>query len=1484
MVNGPTHCHVVNGPGATYNIESDGTIGNATGTFTNNGTFTKSAGTGTSAVGSFFVNDGGTIAAQSGTLALSAAASFSPTSTFLNTSTFQPASGAVIDIAGAGTAILDGTLTGSGAGQVVVNGANAPTFEIGDDTHAGATLNFPAGLFRLIGSGGNSPFVAGNVSGGTAVLTNNGAVTFDTTAGSISVGPGGGPLTIDNQGTITQTGPTGVELDQGDIVNEPGAVYDIQSDGTITGSIGTLTNEGTFEKSAGTGTSTVASAFVNDGGTIVAQAGTLALSPASSPTEALTFLSSSTFQPAAGTVIDLGAGTATLEGTWTGSGAGLVTASLGTLDVGASIQAGATLDFPAGLFRFVGSSGGSPGINGNEAGGTAVLTNLGFLTFDTTADSFDLGAVGGPLTFYNQGTISQTGPDGLVLGQANIVNEPGALYDIKSDGTVTADATGSDATLINMGTLLKSAGTGTATIQVLGNQGTVEVQSGTLGITTDSTNIAGNTLIGGTWDVSAGAALIFSSGADLATNDGNITLSGPGATFANVNNLATNEGRFTITSGRNFVTSGTLSNNGTVTVGPGSTLTIGGNYIQAASATLDLQLGGAPATNLFGQLQVQGSASLNGTLEAGLAGGYAPSVTDDFTVASYAAHTGNFTALQLPLTSAAGFQAAVGGTSVMLDASALIALSNVPANITVEATGPAGAVVTYTTPTLTDLVDPDPTLTTTPASGSTFPLGSTTVTISATDHSGNSTSAHFTIDVQDTTPPVLANVPASMTVEATGPAGAVATFTTPTATDLVDPNPTISATPSSGSTFPLGTTTVTVTASDHSGNTNSAHFTIDVQDTTPPVISSVPATITIEATGPAGAVATFTTPTATDLVDPNPTVTATPPSGSTFPLGTTTVTVTASDHSGNTNSAHFTIDVQDTTPPVISSVPATITIEATGPAGAVATFTTPTATDLVDPNPTISATPSSGSTFPLGTTTVTVTASDHSGNTNSAHFTIDVQDTTPPVISSVPATITIEATGPAGAVATFTTPTATDLVDPNPTVTATPPSGSTFPLGTTTVTVTATDHSGNTTSGHFTIDVQDTTPPVLANVPASMTVEATGPAGTVVTYTTPTATDLADPDPTLTTTPASGATFPLGTTTVTVTATDHSGNTTSGHFTIDVQDTTPPVLADVPAGVTVEATGAAGAVVTYTTPTATDLVDPNPTVTATPPGGSTFPLGTTTVTVTATDHSGNSTSAHFTIDVQDTTPPVLANVPASMTVEATGPAGAVATFTIPTATDLVDPNPTISATPSSGSTFPLGTTTVTVTATDHSGNTTSAHFTIDVQDTTPPVLANVPANITVTATGPSGAIVTYSNATATDLVDANPAVTATPPSGSTFPLGTTTVTVTAGDLSGNTTSATFTVTVLAPPPPPPQVTGIASVQSRKGLTSFIVVFNEPLDSASASNQGLYHVFAAVKKPGGRSSPGPWRSRTSAPIATRRRSRSAWPAPKRLSWR
>lgn len=91
--------------------------------------------------------------------------------------------------------------------------------------------------------------------------------------------------------------------------------------------------------------------------------------------------------------------------------------------------------------------------------------------------------------------------------------------------------------------------------------------------------------------------------------------------------------------------------------------------------------------------------------------------------------------------------------------------------------------------------------------------------------------------------------------------------------------------------------------------------------------------------------------------------------------------------------------VPDTTAPSISGVPSTQTAEATGSSGATVSFSAPTATDAVDPAPVVSCSPASGSTFVIGTTAVSCTATDASGNHASASFSVVVQDTTSPSIT-----------------------------------------------------------------------------------------------------------------------------------------------------------------------------------------------------------------------------------------------------------------------------------------------------------------------------------------------------------------------------------------------------------------------------------------------------------------------------------------------------
>jgi hypothetical protein len=664
------------------------------------------------------------------------------------------------------------------------------------------------------------------------------------------------------------------------------------------------------------------------------------------------------------------------------------------------------------------------------------------------------------------------------------------------------------------------------------------------------------------------------------------------------------------------------------------------------------------------------------------------------------------------------------------------------------------------------------------------------VQCSASDAAGNTGHGSFHVTVTSSgSPPVITNVPADITAEATGPGGAQVTFTLPTATDAVDGNIPVTCAPAPGSTFPLGTTTVDCSATNSAGLTAHATFHVTVVDTTPPVFSGVPADISVTAPTGAGVGVTYTPPTAADLVDGPVTVSCSPSSGSVFPVGTTTVDCRATDAHGNTAHASFavTVTVGTRTPPVISNVPGDITAEATGPGGAQVTFALPTATDAVDGTVPVTCVPAPGATFPLGSTTVDCSATNSGGLTAHASFRVTVVDTTAPVIAAH-ADVTAEATSAAGAAVSYTAPGATDAVDGTDLVVCTPGPGAAFPLGATTVNCSATDAHGNTGHSSFRVHVVDTTAPAIHGVPADITAEATAPAGAAVMYAAPTATDAVDGTDQVVCSPASGATFPLGTSTVTCAASDAAGNTSHASFYVTVADTTPPAI-HVPADITVEATGPAGAAVPYAV-TFTDAVGVT-TSGCDPAPGSTFGLGVTTVHCSAADAAGNSSTGTFRVTVRDTTPPVIAGTPADVTAEATSPAGASVTFATPTATDLVDGIVAVSCTPGSGSTFPLGTTTVACTATDAHGNSAAASFHVKVQDTTPPVVT-VPADRVVVS--PTPIAVDYT-ASASDLVGGSITPTCSPASGATFPLGPTTVTCRATDAAGNTGSAAFTVTV-----------------------------------------------------------------------------------------
>jgi hypothetical protein len=247
------------------------------------------------------------------------------------------------------------------------------------------------------------------------------------------------------------------------------------------------------------------------------------------------------------------------------------------------------------------------------------------------------------------------------------------------------------------------------------------------------------------------------------------------------------------------------------------------------------------------------------------------------------------------------------------------------------------------------------------------------------------------LQLSDTTPPVISGNPGNQYVEATGPEGATWTWTALTAVDDVSGIVPVTCTPPSGSFFPLDTTTVVnCSAVDAAGNEATTAFWVVIRDKTVPWPVTVPSSLTVEAAGPAGALVSFSA-TASDTVDGVVPVTCNPPANTTFPLGTSAVVCWANDSHGNATIVSFPVYVVDTTAPVLSGVPADITVQAADASGAVVTFVSPSAVDIVDGNLTSSCDPPSGSVFPIGTTWVSCHAVDAAGNSASASFRVTVE-------------------------------------------------------------------------------------------------------------------------------------------------------------------------------------------------------------------------------------------------------------------------------------------------------------------------------------------------------------------------------------------------------------------------------------------------------------------------------------------------------------
>ena len=340
--------------------------------------------------------------------------------------------------------------------------------------------------------------------------------------------------------------------------------------------------------------------------------------------------------------------------------------------------------------------------SGGTKAGAGTLTANGGMTISGTDAKFIAG-----------GTV--TNP----AGQTAVINGAGA-FDMTNGGSFTnegtvddqvdlafyggfgfPECTTPDASFVNSGTFTKSGGTGSTSFLSLSvgsscttnvkfnNSGTVDVHSGTLGL-------EGGQSAAGSFAVAAGSTLDFSAGGGPYALDGGSSVTGAGTgSFSG--------GTVSFAPGATYITGATTVPGGSVTFNsPAST----GTYTQTGG-TLGINLGGAPACTTFGQLNVSGAATLDGTLSVGLTNGCSPSSTRSFQVMTYASHSGTFASVSTPNVNGQPMPVSYFPTNVTVGSipAVLVSLAVTPANPTVAlgATQPFTATGTYSDATTKDL-------------------------------------------------------------------------------------------------------------------------------------------------------------------------------------------------------------------------------------------------------------------------------------------------------------------------------------------------------------------------------------------------------------------------------------------------------------------------------------------------------------------------------------------------------------------------------------------------------------------------------------------------------------------------------------------------------------------------------------------------------------------------------------------------------------
>ena len=360
-------------------------------------------------------------------------------------------------------------------------------------------------------------------------------------------------------------------------------------------------------------------------------------------------------------------------------------------------------------------------------------------------------------------------------------------------------------------------------------------------------------------------------------------------------------------------------------------------------------------------------------------------------------------------------------------------------------------------------------------------LGPNTVTLTATDPSSNRANATATVTVEDNLAPTVVTQDITVQLDANGQATIVPADINNGSTDncAID---NLSLNVTDFDCNDVGPNPVTLTATDRSSNSANATATVTVEDNLAPTVVTQDITVQLDANGQATIVASDIDNGSTDnCVIDNLSLDVT--DFDCNDVGPNPVTLTATDRSSNSANATATVTVEDNIAPTVLTQDLTVYLDANGQATINPSDIDNGSTDNCA-IASLSLDVTSFGCIDRGARTVTLTATDPSNNTATATATVTVEDTTDPVFTSFPSDIRLCEETDAGAVVTYTTPTASDNCSAFVNLVGGPSSGLRLGAGTYTVTFRAQDRAGNFVNRSFTITVDPKPEADFANTTA----------------------------------------------------------------------------------------------------------------------------------------------------------------------------------------------------------------------------------------------------------------------------------------------------------------------------------------------------------------------------------------------------------------